>query len=168
MNHRGLLWTPVESKSALAAFLADGAPAGELVTEDPNEWGFFKVPGDRLLVIGYANLGLPPVAAMVNKHLLVGIDEIFACFDVDTLRNLFVYRMPTVFHEFISLSNPLVLRDEVGFVSISVDGRERWRFLADGPIGKFEVKQDRICGETIDGESFEFLLPPDSAAAPTQ
>lgn len=159
MNSVALQWIAVESKSALVDALADELSKGELVTAEPNAWGFFRLPGGRALVIGYADLGLVPVAALIDNRLLVGIDEVVASFDVDTLRRQFSYCMPTVFHEFISLEDPIVVRDEIGFVGISAEGKARWSFLANGPINKFSIEHGRLHGETIDDEPFEFAIP---------
>lgn len=152
-------WTPVDSRSALLNAIADEGPTSELVTADANEWGFFRLPNDKILVVGYADLGLLPMAVMLDNHLLVGIDEILACLDVNTLERKFFYRMPSVFHEFISLADPIIVRDEVGFVALSGNGNERWKFLTSGPINKSYVEGRRLYGETIDDEQFEFLIP---------
>jgi hypothetical protein len=112
-------------------------------------------------VVGYAELWLLPVAALIDNRLLVGIDEGLARFDVHTLQRQFSYRMPSVFQEFISLEDPIVVRDEIGFVGISTDGAERWTFLTSGPIDRFSIEHGRLHGETIDNEPFEFAIPHD-------
>lgn len=159
MNQIALPWIPAESKSALFSAIVDEMAATEMVTSDANEWGFFRLPSGRILVVGYANLGLLPVATVTNNHLLVGIDEILACYDVDTLQRKFFYHMPSVFHEFVSLANPIIARDEVGFVAISADGGECWKFLTNGPISNFSFESGRLFGETVDNERFEFSIP---------
>lgn len=153
------LWISVESKSALSDAIADQSVAGELMTENPSAWGFFSLPGGKVLVVGYADLGLVPVAALSQSRLLVGVDEVLAGFDPVTNEELFLYRMPSVFHEFISLSDPIIVRDEIGFVGISSDGEERWCLLTSGPIKKFTVEHGLIVGETIDDESFAIPIP---------
>ncbi len=152
-------WTRVESKSALSAAIADQTVAGELLTEDPCAWGYFSLPGRKVLVVGYADLGLVPVAALTHSSLLVGVDEVLAGFDSVTHDKLFSYRMPSVFHEFISLADPIIVRDEIGFVGISSDGEERWCSLTSGPIKKFTIERGRISGETIDDDSFAIAIP---------
>lgn len=159
MNQADLSWVPCGSKGELMQALANEAISAELVTEDPNFWGFFKING-QALVVGYANIGLCPLAIIENGRLLVGINEILAGFDVNALQLQlkFCYRMPSVFHEFISLSNPIIVRDEIGFVGIAPDGIERWKYLLDGPIDKFSIEKGWIHGRTLD-ESFEFQIP---------
>lgn len=159
MNKVAPLWTSVESKSALSGAIADQSVAGELMTENPRALGFFSLPGGKVLVVGYADLGLVPSAALSQSHLLVGIDEVLAGFDPVTHEQLFSYRMPTIFHEFISLADPIIVRDEIGFVGISSIGEERWCSLTDGPIKTFTVERGRIVGETIDDEPFVIPIP---------
>lgn len=159
MNIVAPLWASVDSKSALSGAIADQAVAGELMTEDPNEWGFFSLPGGKVLVVGYADLGLVPVAALVQGRLLIGIDEVLAGFDPVTHEKRFSYRMPSVFHEFVSLADPIIIRDEIGFVAISSDGEEQWCSLTSGPIKRFAIESGRIVGETIDDESFAIPIP---------
>lgn len=159
MNTDAPLWNAVESKSALLSALANEEVASELVTADPNSWGFFNSPSGKVLVVGYANLGLPPVAALFDCRLLVGVDEVLASFDMNTLQRQFVYRMPSVFHEFVSLAEPIIVRDEIGFIGISKDGKECWSSLASGPIKTFAIEHGHIRGETIDDEPFDFAIP---------
>jgi len=159
MNPVAPSWTAAESKSALMSAIADDGAADSLITADPNSWGFFRLPNGKIFVVGYANLGLLPVAAVINNRLLIGVGEVLAGFDVDNFQRKFSYRMPSVFHEFVSLTEPIVVRDEIGFVGISSDGEERWNFLTNGPINRFSIENGRLHGETIDGESFEFAIP---------
>lgn len=161
MDQIALTWNEVESKSTLTNVIVGAAVADEILTEDPKRWGFFKLPNENILIIGYANLGLSPVATLVGHRLFVGIDEVVACFDVNTLQRRFSYRLPTVFHEFISLSNRIIVRDEIGFVGISPEGEECWKFFTSGPIRKFFIEPNRVYGETIDDEPFEFAIPSD-------
>lgn len=89
----------------------------------------------------------------------MGIDEVVASFGVDTLKKQFSYRMPSVFHEFVSLSERIILRDEIGFVGISANGEECWAFLTSGPINKFAIEQGCVHDNTIDDGRFEFVVP---------
>jgi hypothetical protein len=152
-------WVPADSKSALVTILGSDAIASGLVTEDPNSWGYLQLPNGKKLAIGYSDLGLRPAAISVGQTLFVGIDELLVGFYQDTLERIFTYRMPTVFHEFLSFSDPIVVRDEVGFVCLSVSGTERWRHLTNGPIEKFAMANGSLRGETIDGEKFSFSIP---------
>ncbi|WP_218080303.1 hypothetical protein [Anthocerotibacter panamensis] len=159
MEFISVSWTSVESKNALSNFLAKEGATSELATADPNTWGFFPLPNGKKLVVGYANLGLTPVATVVNGHLLIGINEILAGFDLNTLQRTFIYRMPSVFHEFVSLKDPVIVRDEVGFICISATGVERWALLTNGPINQFTIEGAFIRGVTIDDEPFKFAIP---------
>jgi hypothetical protein len=153
-------WTSTESKSALAVRLQDEEVASQLETADADTWGFFRLPNGKVLVVGYADIGLLPMAALVNERLVIGIDELLVGYDVRslTLAQAFLYHMPSIFHEFISMTRQLIVRDELGFVGISLDGAEQWKHLANGPIDKFRVDGNSISGSTIDGERFSFVI----------
>lgn len=99
------------------------------------------------------------MAVRFHDWSLVGIDEVLASLDANILGIKFSYLMPSVFHEFVYLSDPIVVRDEIGFVAVSIDGQECWRFLTSGPIKKFSIEGGSIVGETIDNESFAFAIP---------
>jgi hypothetical protein len=152
-------WVPVESKSALAAILGSDGAASELATEEPNTWGYLQLPNGKKLVIGYSDLGLRPAVISIGRKLFIGIDELLVGLHQDTLERIFTYRMPTVFHEFLSSVDPLVVRDEVGFICVSASGTERWRYLTNGPIQTFSMASGLLRGETIDGEKFSFSVP---------
>lgn len=152
-------WMSVGSKNNLAATCDPKKVFNQLVTVDANEWGFFKLPNGKLLVVGYAALGLVPQGIISNGNFLMGIDEVLSSFDVNTLGDKFSYRMPSIFHEFVSLDELIVVRDEVGFVAISDGGVEVWKFLTNGPINEFFIESGKIYGNTIDGEQFNFSVP---------
>jgi hypothetical protein len=152
-------WTSVESKSALVAKREQEEIVGQFETADANSWGFFRLPTGKILTFGYADLGLLPMAVVMDELLIVGIDELLVGYNASTLERVFVYRMPSIFHEFLFETGRLIVRDEVGFVGISPDGTEQWKELTDGPIDKFEIDGNQINGTTIDGEKFSFSLP---------
>lgn len=154
-----LTWIAFESRSALLASMECEAIATELLTADPRSWGFFKLSGDNILVVGYADLGLLPIAAQWNGSLFVGIDEILVGFDMENFCKKFSYRMPSVFHEFLSFENQLIVRDEIGFVGISHEGKELWCCLTSGPVKSFSIEGRQIRGETIDGDIFDIYMP---------
>lgn len=151
-------WVPAESKSALAAILGNYGATLELETADPNTWGYFLLPSDRNVVVGYANVGLTPALVASDDNFFIGINELLVGFDQNTFKRIFTYRMPTIFHEFLSSSSPIVARDELGFVSVSISGKERWRHMTSGPIEKFTMANGWLRGETIDGERFSFPI----------
>lgn len=152
-------WRPVESRSALVSALGTDLAVPKLLTADANTWGWFELQSGKKLVVGYANIGLQPAAAILGDQLFVGICELLVGLETNSLRVLFQYRMPSVFHEFVSLANSIVVRDEVGFVCVSKEGEEVWRRITAGPIASFSVSGTRISGRTIDDESFEFATP---------
>jgi hypothetical protein len=156
---QSITWTPVESKSKLEKLLVDNSDEKILITSSPNTWGFFSLPNGTKFSVGYVDLGLPPVACIDGDCFFVGIDEVLSAYNLKTLEQIFSYQMPTVFHEFIELSNSIVVRDEVGFISVSKLGEEQWKFLTDGPIDNFTFDGTKIRGVTIDDEQFLFDIP---------
>ncbi|VVE84025.1 hypothetical protein PSP31120_04439 [Pandoraea sputorum] len=91
--------------------------------------------------------------------MFVGINECLACYDVSRCAMHFFYRMPFVFHEFVAIDNLLIIRDEIGFVGISLDGDEIWKFVTDGVIENYEMTSSKIKGWTTDGSSFSYQIP---------
>lgn len=159
MNVVNISWTLVESKSALNVTIEGNRVVGHLETTDANTWGFFHLPFGRVFTVGYANLGLRPIAVFYGGYLFVGIDELLAGYNAGDLKQKFVYRMPSVFHEFVSFAEQLIIRDEIGFIGISLDGTEKWKRLFHAPIDKFKIEEYSINGCTIDGENFSIPLP---------
>jgi hypothetical protein len=151
-------WVSVESKSALDAQL-QGNGVIQCVTADANTWGYFALSSGKKIVVGYSNLGLLPAVAMTSNLVIVGIDELVVAFDRVSLKRIFTYHMPSVFHQFVSVSNPLIIRDEVGFVCLTTSGKEIALHLTNGPIAEFSFSNGLLHGETIDGERFSFSVP---------
>lgn len=55
-------------------------------------------------------------------------------------------------------ADPLLLRDEVGFVCVLLQGQEQWTYMVEGPIRDCHINGNVIVGETLDGEAFVCLL----------
>lgn len=154
-----LKWASVDSKYEVLNLGKCGELRTELLTEDPNRWGFFRFQNGNIIVIGYANLGLPPMWVAMRNSVLIGIDEVLACIDISTLEVRFRYTMPSVFHEFVSVDKSIIVRDEIGFVGLSLEGGETWKFLVDGPVDEFHIKDKIVYGRKIDGDLFNFSIP---------
>lgn len=152
-------WVPCDSRNDLDGRLAAfrGVTILPLVeAEDANTWGFVKVPTEEpaVLPVGYADVGLTPEVIVESGILLVGITELVAGVDLSTGALVFRYRMPTVFHEFVRIDESGVLvRDEIGFVLLSLDGQERWTFCKD-LIQDYELTGNELVVTTFDGERF--------------
>jgi hypothetical protein len=151
-------WVPCDSRNALIAQLPPNA--GELMTTDsPNSWGYIAFNSEAIIPIGYADMGLLPLAVRHDNRIFVGVDELLVGYDWHSRSVLFKYKMPTVFHEFVRFDqNGLIARDEIGFVGVSYVGEERWNFCID-VIVSYEINQSIILGKTEEGESFEFAVP---------
>lgn len=155
-----IAWSSVDSKKDILTSINKEYIECEFVTEDPNQWGFFKLPNGKIIVIGFANLGLSPAAIVVKDQLFIGINELLVSFDIANMKKKFTYRMPTIFHEFVEVKDSIIVRDEIGFVCISFKGEEYWKFLVNGPIDKFSIQDGIIHGSTIDNEEFLYEINP--------
>lgn len=59
--------------------------------------------------------------------------------------------------------DPLIARDELGFVGLAPDGTEKWSFFTTGPIACCGLTPTHITGETVEGEKFSFTLPAETS-----
>jgi hypothetical protein len=132
---------------------------GMLLTSDANTWGYILTPDDRHLNVGYANIGLAPQAMLVGQRMFVGINECLAGYDSSVGATYFSYRMPLVFHEFVEIGDSLIVRDEMGFVGVALDGRELWKFGTEGVVDSYTVTSSKISGSTTEGSDFSFEIP---------
>jgi hypothetical protein len=150
-------WVSCDSRNALVAQLPPNA-CELLMTDSPNSWGYIAFDADVIVPIGYADMGLLPLAMRHGNRIFVGIDELLIGYDWTSRSVLFRYKMPTVFHEFVRFDqNELIVRDEIGFVGISYVGDERWNFCID-VIASYEINQSTILGKTEEGKSFKFTI----------
>ncbi len=151
-------WVPCDSCSALVAQLPKNA-CELLTTDSPNNWGYVAFDLDVVIPIGYADIGLIPLAIRLGNRAFVGINELLVGYDCSSQTALFKYKMPTVFHEFVRFDRDgLIVRDEIGFVGVSYDGNERWNFCID-IIGSYEINKSTILGKTGEGKNFKFVIP---------
>jgi hypothetical protein len=155
-----LQWVPCDSRNDAEARTSERKLIGTLLTSDANTWGYVETSEGWCLRVGYANLGLVPQAIAVDQSMLVGIDEVLVGYDLSTGSTSFTYRMPWVFHEFVKIDDPLLVRDEMGFVSITMDGNELWKSSAPGVIESYSVTSNQNSGKTTDGTNFLFDIPP--------
>jgi hypothetical protein len=154
-----LKWVPCDSRSDMEARASGENILGLLLTSDANTWGYIQTPDARHLNIGYANIGLTPQAVLVGQRMFVGINECLIGYDYFLGETYFSYRMPLVFHEFVEIGNPLIVRDEIGFIGIDPEGSELWKFCTEGIIENYTATPSKISGRTMDGSSFSFEIP---------
>ncbi|WP_199545352.1 hypothetical protein [Paraburkholderia kururiensis] len=154
-----LKWQACDSRSDMEARTTGAKVVGTLQTSDANAWGYICTPDGWHLKIGYANIGLVPQAVLVGQSIFVGINECLAGYDLSVGVMRFSYRMPLVFHEFIDVSDSLIVRDEMGFVCMAQDGRELWKFITEGVVDSYEITASTIRGCTVDGLEFSFVIP---------
>jgi len=152
----GLAWIPCDSPADLHARLAGRTVIGQVHTADANTWGYLEVADGRRVEIAYANTGLMPQAVLDGDDLLVGIGECLACFALSTATRRFLYRMPVLFHEFVQVGDPLIVRDELGFVGLARDGAEQWSFATEDLIASYTLAGRQIRGMTASGQAFAF------------
>lgn len=154
-----LKWVPCDSRSDMETRTLGHKFVGTLLTSDPNTWGYFQTPEDCRVNIGYADLGLVPQAVLIEQRMIIGINECLVGYDLLAGVTYFSYRMPLVFHEFVEVGDPLIVRDEMGFVGIAIDGSELWKFCTEGVVDSYTVTSSNIKGITTDGLRFAFDLP---------
>ena len=132
----------------------------ELTAEYSNTWGFFvSEKKDICIPLGFCDVGLAPQIFIQNMIIFIGVNELVAGYDLKTGELTFKYKMPTVFHEFVSLGeNGIIVQDETGFVGLSNDGTEKWIKLFSDVISNYLVVDNIISGETEDGEKFKFSM----------
>jgi hypothetical protein len=152
-------WMPCDSRSDMRSRTSGRSVLDELETSGANTWGYFEIPQGLQLNIGYADVGLEPKSVLVGDKILIGIDECLACYDISTHSKCFSYQMPWIFHEFVAIGDPLIVRDEMGFVCLTLEGKELWKFGTPGIIESYKVSMEQIIGKTTDGQSFVFDRP---------
>ena len=167
-NLTEITWIPCESYSDMKTRIASlpGSKCFEIIqAEDSRSWGFFALrkPHSKTPVllqpIGYADIGLPPEAVRFSNQLLIGVNEKIVVVDVTQGTETFTYRMPTIFHEFLSVnSSGILARDEIGFILLSWKGEERWRYCKD-IIDSYKISGNKISFSTIEGEHFHVHFP---------
>lgn len=160
IKYNFLNWVPCDSHNGMEACVPKSAVIDTLVTSDANTCGYFKTPtGDQYIQVGYASVGLSPQALLLGQRLFIGIDECFVGYDLSNRTRCFSYRMPMLFHEFSEIGDPLIIRDEMGFVGMTQDGNEIWKFMTEGVIESYTITPVNIYGVTTEGLKFLFELP---------
>lgn len=129
--------------------------------EEATAYGLLTVPDNSPLHIPvcYSHVGIQPSVAVSNDLLALGLGGEVVAVRRQSGEQIFRYRMPTTFHEFLPWKGQeLLCKDEIGFVLLSTDGEETWSFLLD-VVGDFEVDGNTIRGETMEGQPFQTKLP---------
>lgn len=149
------VWVDDFSKSSLISKFPDDDFI--FCEENADCWGrvFFDSHG---FLVGYRNIGIKPVGIDVDDQVLVGINGfLISRSEFDKGKN-FIYSMPFVFQEFALIENDLlVVRDEIGFVGLRLDGNEVWKFCP-GTIESYTVDGRRLRGVTEEGEVFDLQI----------
>lgn len=152
-------WICIESRDDLDSILNNNYKIIE--ADNSNTWGYFQFGSGEIIPIGYENLGLRPMSVLLGDKAFIGINELLIGYDIHNKYEFFKYKMPTLFHEFVRFDKTeFIVRDEIGFVGISYMGDERWSFLID-IINTYSIKKSTITGVTIEGETFNILIPSD-------
>jgi len=139
-----------------------GLKCERLVTREANTWGYLtlEAEGSVVIPIGYSDVGMTPRIWTKEEAAIVGINEAVVGYNLFTGLVRFKYEMPTVFHEFIrDNDNGVIVRDETGFVGLSHEGREDWKFCEEDIINRYDVSASLITGETLEGYKFRFEIP---------
>ena len=153
--------TICDSRSDLEARLSEKSPnlMVELTSADARVWGYLTL--DKMtIILGYADLGIAPQFMDAEHLLLVGINELLTCIDVERSEISFQYRLPTIFHEFLHVDKSgILVRDEIGFVLVSLQGEKLWEFLAGDIIEQFSLNARSVSGRTLGGQLFDVQFP---------
>lgn len=155
-------WIGCSSYDALMSGVPQNARETLITTDSPKHWGYFQTDAGMIIPVGYANLGLMPVAVHHGGYVFVGINELVCSFDATSMLKLFQYKMPSVFYDFIRFDvNSFIIGDEIGFIGLSYGGSELWTCIKD-IICEYRIVNNIIQGTTLEGEKFEFVIPSDS------
>lgn len=159
-----IIWTQCDSEGDMKSRLSNKSNVIEsLVTQNATSWGFLSVQTDHkkclIIPVNYTDIGLLPKAYVKNGIIFVGIYNIIFGYSIPKGGIIFMYEMPTVFHEIICFdTDSLIIADEIGFVRLSYEGKEIWSQLCEDIVDNYEIKKSSISGVTFEGKSFEFKL----------
>ena len=153
-------WCNCDSRRDMEARLSsvDGMVFEILLGDEPYTWGYLAIEYfKRIFVpIGFTHVGLSPQVCKIGERVIVGVSEILAGYELNTGKLRFRYRMPTVFHDFVSSDERgFVVQDEIGFIGLSYDGNERWIELYNDNIKTYRLENGTISGETVEGRKFK-------------
>jgi hypothetical protein len=154
-------WVNCDSRSDLDARLSclNGRVFESSIADESNTWGYMVVEDNIFIPIGFSDVGLPPEVYIYKKAVLVGVSDTLSGYSLDTGELIFTYKMPTIFHEFVLFADfGFIVQDEIGFVSLSYSGGERWSQICDDIIETYNVSNGSIIGETVEGTTFNFTI----------
>ena len=157
-------WTKCESRSDMEARLSSiaGNIFDLLMEDQASSWGYLTLveEGYSLVPIGFCDVGLQPRVSTNNKMVFVGIGSIIAGYELKMGKLVFIYKMPTIFHEFLTTDDQgVIVQDETGFVGLDLDGTQKWIKLYSDIIDTYDFDGRTITGKTFEGSKFEFSIP---------
>lgn len=157
LNKKNIEWTPCSSKNEMISRLKENFFLAEL--DEARDWGFFHINENSTLAIGYTDYGIKPSAFKIEGHIIFGAGQYVAKYDPSEKGLTYQYKVPTVFHEFITLDKyNFLIRDEICFILINDSGDEIWSFCP-GLIDKYTLNGTSIEGATDEGIIFKTDLP---------
>lgn len=160
-----VLWVNCDSCGDMKARLSgvEGKVFEILIADEPNTWGYLAIyDEDNIFIpIGFADNGLSPQVKIHDKTAFVGVSDNLSGYSLATGRLFFSYKMPTVFHEFVTFNKDIfIVQDEIGFVGLFYTGEEKWIKICDDIIETYQLNDNSIFGKTIEGDKFNFTLTP--------
>ena len=161
MRMNRFIWSKCDSKNDMDSRLSkmEGTVLDVLSTEDANSWGYFSIDNLKHIPIGYSNAGFMPKMRIKSDTVFIGISEILVGYQLYSGELIFKYKMPTLFHAFVCFKqNWFIVLDEIGFVSLSCDGTEKWVQLYEDVIESYKLKDNSISGKTLEGKIFNFTF----------
>ena len=154
-------WVNCNSRSDLEARLSRlaGRVFEASIVDESNTWGYIISENDIFIPVGFSDVGLAPKLHIHKNVALVGVSDILSGYNLDKGKLAFTYKMPTVFHEFaLFTDDDFIVQDEIGFVGLSYSGNEKWLKICDDIIATYNINDDSINGETLEGMKFNFAI----------
>lgn len=122
-------------------------------------WGCFVLPKSGVIVVGFNQTGLTPQGVVFDSALYIGVGGFCACYDLASSSRRFLHRMPTLFHEFVRFKPWLIVQDEIGFVGLDANGKQRWCRILGDSVEAFELDGSRLKGRLMSGAEFALQIP---------
>jgi hypothetical protein len=131
----------------------------EWIDNDANSWGYMTVGDAVFIPISFANVGLLPQAFIQNEIIVIGISGVLLAYSLKSGKVMFVYKMPTIFHEFVLRTDSFfIIRDEISFICLSYCGDKKWLYMCDDIIDEYHIDNEFIFGITMEGVNFKFKI----------
>lgn len=132
----------------------------DVIEEDhAASWGCFVLPKSGVIAVGFNQTGMTPKGVIFAGALYIGTGGFFACYDLAFNSRRFISRMPTLFREFVRFKPWLIVQDEIGFLGLDANGKQRWSHTFGESVEAFELDGNRLKGRLMSGAEFALQIP---------